>query len=131
MSGVDENVSKEQYIKSKTVDMDGDKEMSDKKNEQATVTEKVPFSKLFAFADATDCALMVFGVVTAIGSGLGLPLMTILFGELANSFGQNANTNRVLQEVSKVLCFALFPDRKILHKFVCSSFCVTVLFNLV
>lgn len=63
---------------------------------------RVPYYELFSFADSTDYALMVIGVITSIGSGLCFPLMTILFGELANSFGQNVGTGRVVDEVSKV-----------------------------
>ncbi|KAL0342844.1 UNVERIFIED_CONTAM: ABC transporter B family member 11 [Sesamum calycinum] len=70
-------------------------------NEKTNVS-KVPYYKLFSFADPADYALMVVGMITAVGSGLCLPLMTLLFGELANSFGQNAETERVVSEVSKV-----------------------------
>ncbi|CAA0813219.1 ABC transporter B family member 11 [Striga hermonthica] len=45
---------------------------------------------------------MIVGTVTAVGTGLGLPLMTIIFGELANSFGHNVGTGRVVHQVSKV-----------------------------
>ncbi|KAL8029397.1 hypothetical protein ABFX02_14G223000 [Erythranthe guttata] len=63
---------------------------------------KVPYYKLFCFADTADKALMVVGSITSIGSGLCLPMMTLLFGELANSFGHNVETGRVVDEVSKV-----------------------------
>ncbi|KAL3620376.1 ABC transporter B member 11 [Castilleja foliolosa] len=63
---------------------------------------KVSYYKLFSFADPTDYALMVIGLITAVGSGLCLPLMTIIFGELANSFGHNVGTGRVVDHVSKV-----------------------------
>ncbi|XP_051143555.1 ABC transporter B family member 3-like [Andrographis paniculata] len=72
---------------------------SDKKNQLA---EKLPYYKLFAFADCVDCALMIIGVITSIGAGLCLPLMTLLFGQLADSFGHNTTTSRVVEEVSKV-----------------------------
>lgn len=66
------------------------------------VSQKVPYYKLFSFADPADYALMVIGVITSVGSGLSLPLMTFLYGELADSFGQNVGTQRVVHEVSKV-----------------------------
>ncbi|GFQ01230.1 ABC transporter b family member 4 [Phtheirospermum japonicum] len=85
----------------------------DEKNEQRKTSEttekscsqkhgKVPYYKLFSFADTTDYVLMVIGLITAVGSGLCLPLMTIIFGELANSFGHNVGTGRVVDQVSKV-----------------------------
>ncbi|PNY10515.1 ABC transporter B family member 4-like protein [Trifolium pratense] len=65
--------------------------------------ETVPFHKLFTFADSTDILLMVVGTIGAIGNGLGLPLMTLLFGQMINSFGSNqSNTDDVVQQVSKV-----------------------------
>ncbi|GAU40576.1 hypothetical protein TSUD_35930 [Trifolium subterraneum] len=51
--------------------------------------ETVPFHKLFTFADSTDILLMVVGTIGAIGNGLGLPLMTLLFGQMIDSFGSN------------------------------------------
>ncbi|KAL0371083.1 UNVERIFIED_CONTAM: ABC transporter B family member 11 [Sesamum angustifolium] len=78
------------------------KQTSDSSSNEKTNVSKVPYYKLFSFADPADYALMVVGMITAVGSGLCLPLMTLLFGELANSFGQNAETKRVVSEVSKV-----------------------------
>ncbi|KZV41796.1 ABC transporter B family member 4-like [Dorcoceras hygrometricum] len=71
-------------------------------NEQIGNVNKVPFYKLYSYADSTDHALMAIGLVSAVGSGLCLPLMTLLFGELANSFGSNVGTPSVAHEVSKV-----------------------------
>ncbi|KAE8697979.1 ABC transporter B family member 12 [Hibiscus syriacus] len=65
-------------------------------------TNTVPFFKLFAFADATDVLLMIAGTIGAIGNGISMPLMTILFGELTDSFGQNQNNNEVVNSVSEV-----------------------------
>lgn len=66
-------------------------------------TKTVPFLKLFSFADSTDTALMIVGTIGAMGSGLGMPLMTILFGEMINSFGGNQNnTEEIVRIVSKV-----------------------------
>ncbi|KAB1200429.1 ABC transporter B family member 4 [Morella rubra] len=66
-------------------------------------TKTVPFLKLFSFADSTDTALMIVGTIGAMGSGLGMPLMTILFGEMINSFGGNQNnTEEIVRIVSKI-----------------------------
>ncbi|KAF3776026.1 ABC transporter B family member 11 [Nymphaea thermarum] len=61
----------------------------------------VPFHKLFAFADLLDVLLMTMGSFSAISHGLALPLSTLLFGELIDSFGQADRTN-VVHVVSKV-----------------------------
>ncbi|XP_075641814.1 ABC transporter B family member 21-like [Castanea sativa] len=66
-------------------------------------TQTVPLLKLFSFADSTDVALMIVGTVGAIANGLGMPLMTILFGEMINSFGNNQSSNTdIVSIISKV-----------------------------
>ncbi|PKA59129.1 ABC transporter B family member 9 [Apostasia shenzhenica] len=67
--------------------------------------EKVAFYKLFSFADSKDVALMVVGTVAAAASGLSMPLMTFIFGDLINAFGVS-NKDNVVREVSKV-CMSL------------------------
>ncbi|GMI98930.1 P-glycoprotein 21, ATP-binding cassette B21 [Hibiscus trionum] len=65
-------------------------------------TNSVPLYKLFAFADSRDKVLMIVGTIGAIGNGLCMPLMTILFGDLIDAFGQNQSDNRVVDVVSRV-----------------------------
>ncbi|MBA0859917.1 hypothetical protein Goshw_012032 [Gossypium schwendimanii] len=65
-------------------------------------TNTVPFYKLFAFADSTDILLMIVGTTAATGNGLSMPLMTILFGNLIDSFGTNKSNGNVVEAVSKV-----------------------------
>lgn len=80
--------------------MINDQEDSDKNGENKTNT--VSFLKLFSFADSTDVLLMIIGTIGAIGNGLGMPIMTILFGEMINVLGSNQNNKDVVREVSKV-----------------------------
>ncbi|XP_062096709.1 ABC transporter B family member 9 [Humulus lupulus] len=63
--------------------------------------EKVSFLKLFTFADRLDMVLMVVGSVCAVANGLSQPLMTLVFGQLINTFGSTDQSN-ILHEVSKV-----------------------------
>ncbi|KAJ9690876.1 hypothetical protein PVL29_013168 [Vitis rotundifolia] len=63
--------------------------------------EKVPFYKLFSFADKLDVGLMIVGTVSAIGNGMCQPLMTLIFGQLINTFG-DSDPSHVVHEVSKV-----------------------------
>ncbi|GJV17415.1 ABC transporter B family member 21-like protein [Tanacetum coccineum] len=72
------------------------------KEKQKEIVYTVPFYKLFAFADRTDYMLMFAGTVGAVGNGVCMPLMTLLFGDLINSFGDNQNNNDVVKAVSKV-----------------------------
>lgn len=81
---------------------DGGVEKEKEKKRENESTDTVPFYKLFAFADVTDYMLMITGTVSAIGQGICLPIMSILLGELVNSFGQNQNNHKVVDFVSKV-----------------------------
>ncbi|XP_017980794.1 PREDICTED: ABC transporter B family member 4 [Theobroma cacao] len=65
-------------------------------------TNKVPFYKLFAFADSTDILLMIIGTIGAVGNGVCMPLMTILFGDLVDAFGENQSNDKVVDVVSEV-----------------------------
>ena len=46
----------------------------------------------FRYADKMDLTLLFIGVVTALGSGIGMPLMVILFGDLLNTFVADSGT---------------------------------------
>ncbi|XP_057764050.1 ABC transporter B family member 9-like [Salvia miltiorrhiza] len=70
--------------------------LSEKKEE-----EKVPYYKLFSFADKLDVLLMVVGAIAAIGNGVSQPLMTLIFGELVDSFG-GGDKSSIVHAVSKV-----------------------------
>lgn len=80
-----------------------DKNESGKKEtkEEKGKTNVVPFYRLFVFSDTKDKVLMIVGSIAAIGNGLSLPLMTVLFGELIDSFGESQNDD-VVRKVSKV-----------------------------
>nr|XP_023893066.1 ABC transporter B family member 11-like isoform X1 [Quercus suber]XP_023893067.1 ABC transporter B family member 11-like isoform X1 [Quercus suber] len=94
-------ISKSNAEEEKTSNMNGDQEDS-KKSKGDEKTNTVPFRKLFSFADSTDILLMILGTVGAVGNGICMPLMTLLFGELTNSFGQNQNSPNMVDTVSKV-----------------------------
>lgn len=72
----------------------------EKKEEQK---KSVPFYRLFSFADKADIALMLVGSLGALGNGVAMPLMTILFGQLIDSFGETLDQNQIVDTVSKVL----------------------------
>ena len=80
-----------------------EKAKGEEAEEKAKAEEKVSFYKLFSFADSADVFLMIVGSFGAIGNGLALPLMTVLFGEMINSFGSNQHNSSVVHVVSKVI----------------------------
>ncbi|CAH2046533.1 unnamed protein product, partial [Thlaspi arvense] len=65
-------------------------------------TKTVPLYKLLAFADSFDFLLMILGTLGSIGNGLSFPIMTILFGDVVDAFGQNQSSSNVTDQVSKV-----------------------------
>ncbi|KAK8639629.1 hypothetical protein V6N13_138002 [Hibiscus sabdariffa] len=79
----------------------GENQDSESKNGDEK-TNSVPFYKLFAFADSTDTLLMIIGTIGAVGNGACMPLMTILFGDLIDAFGENQTDDRVVDVVSRV-----------------------------
>ncbi|XP_010474666.1 PREDICTED: ABC transporter B family member 11-like [Camelina sativa] len=81
---------------------EGEEEETTKKVKNDEKTKTVPFYKLFAFADSFDVFLMICGSLGAIGNGVSLPLVTLLFGDLIDSFGQNQNKKYIVDVVSKV-----------------------------
>ncbi|KAM2745612.1 hypothetical protein PS2_021317 [Malus domestica] len=85
---------------SAVVDSENNAQDTSKSKEDGTKT--VPFHKLFSFADSLDYLLMSVGTISAIGNGICLPLMTIILGDLINSFGGAGNTKGVVDAVSEV-----------------------------
>ncbi|XP_035548260.1 ABC transporter B family member 11-like isoform X2 [Juglans regia] len=71
-------------------------------NEEKEESNTVPYYKLFSFADSLDYLLMFVGTVAAVGSGISMPFMTIIFGDTIDSFGGTVNTKDVVHEVSKM-----------------------------
>jgi ATP-binding cassette subfamily B (MDR/TAP) protein 1 len=84
---------------------------TEKKDEEHEKTKTVPFYKLFAFADSFDFLLMILGTLGSIGNGLGFPLMTLLFGDLIDAFGENqTNTTDKVSKVNQTNVFCLNWD---------------------
>lgn len=111
VSHFEKDTNNEQRKIPKTANKSISTRILDSSNEQSSVG-KGPYHKLFSFVDLANYALMVIGAITTVGSGLCLPLMTLVFGELANSFGQNGETKSVVAEVSKVLCIIAYLKKE-------------------
>ncbi|CAN6253693.1 unnamed protein product [Urochloa humidicola] len=58
-----------------------------KKAADGEVAAKVPFLKLFSFADRWDCVLMAVGSLGACAHGASVPVFFIFFGKLINIIG--------------------------------------------
>ncbi|KAF3524829.1 hypothetical protein F2Q69_00049730 [Brassica cretica] len=94
----------EKEVKTESVRKEEKKKTDEKKKkeEDDEKTKTVPFHKLFAFADSFDIILMILGTIGAVGNGLGFPIMTILFGDVIDVFGQNQNSTDVSDKIAKV-----------------------------
>ncbi|KAL8158950.1 hypothetical protein V2J09_000487 [Rumex salicifolius] len=80
------------------MEMGAEKTSSKKDHSQ----ESVPYFKLFSFSDGTDKLLMITGSIGAVANGACMPLMTVIFGELIDAFGQNQNSKHVVHVVAMV-----------------------------
>lgn len=64
--------------------------------------KKVPFTGLFRYADGTDVLLMLLGTVGALANGVSQPVMTVIFGQVINAFG-DATIDDVLNRVNQAV----------------------------
>uniref|UniRef100_A0A0D9V4J0 MDR-like ABC transporter n=1 Tax=Leersia perrieri TaxID=77586 RepID=A0A0D9V4J0_9ORYZ len=87
----------------------GGEEKKSKKGQEAVRTKDdgdagkaVSFTGLFQYADGTDLLLMLVGTVAALANGVSQPLMTVIFGQVINAFG-DATTDSVLSRVNKAV----------------------------
>ncbi|CAN8324554.1 unnamed protein product, partial [Cochlearia groenlandica] len=78
--------------------MDGEKKRKVK-------DEKVPFYKLFSFADKKDVVLMVVGTLSAVANGMTQPILSLLFGNVVDAFG----SYEIFKEIAvKILYLAVY-----------------------
>ena len=109
-NGLHENISSNQAASTSNSMMITDINSGKTHNQQDSEKSKgevdnkntVPFYKLFSFADSTDVLLMIVGTVAAAANGVATPLMTILFGQLMDSFGQTPDPHEIVDKISKV-----------------------------
>jgi len=99
-------------VPARGVDLASEKAQKNMSKEEKKAEKKkvhvVSFYKLFSFADRWDYMLMFIGSIGAIGNGASMPLMTLIFGDLTNAFGNNqGDQSAVVHAVSKVRTFLL------------------------
>ncbi|KAI3933854.1 hypothetical protein MKX01_028180 [Papaver californicum] len=71
------------------------KKTTDGDDQEKKESEVIPYYKLFSFADRYDILMMSIGTVSSIGSGLGLPLLVPMLGQVVDSIGRFENSNLV------------------------------------
>ncbi|WVZ69166.1 hypothetical protein U9M48_017999 [Paspalum notatum var. saurae] len=65
--------------------------------------KRVSFTGLFRYADGTDVLLMLLGTVGSLANGVTQPIMTVIFGQVTNAFGDAADLADVLPRVNKAV----------------------------
>lgn len=79
-----------------------------KGKEAKAKTPAVPLWKLYSRADSIDVLLMILGTLGAVCLGAAMPCLSLLFGQLTNSFGQNTgNPEGISEAVTTVSCAGL------------------------
>jgi len=101
----------------------GDKKDGEKKEEG--VGPQVPFFSMFRFAEPVDILFMCLGSLGAIINGVSLPAISIIFGQLMNSFTPENFQNPDFDLTSRVTELALYFVYIGIAVFVCSYFEVT------
>ncbi|PKA58858.1 ABC transporter B family member 2 [Apostasia shenzhenica] len=82
-----EEEEEEEEMQSKGTNESKMKNRKKKKKKKKAAEKKVPFFKLFSFADATDFLLMAGGTIGACVHGASVPVFFIFFGKLINIIG--------------------------------------------
>ncbi|KAI3980190.1 hypothetical protein MKX01_033331 [Papaver californicum] len=89
-------------MKEKTLDVVGT-DGNPKKEEDAAAEASVPYYKLFSYADRYDMLMMLVGTISSIASGMGMPLLMIMLGQVIDSFGSPDKINAVNKVALKTL----------------------------
>ncbi|PON39304.1 ABC transporter [Trema orientale] len=101
-NGLDGNTKRGEESAKKSSNANGFLQVNEEEIEEDKKTKTVGFHKLFSFADSIDVLLMILGTIGAIANGLCMPIMTILFGQLTDAFGNNQYNKHIVHVVSKV-----------------------------
>eukprot|EP01132_Coremiostelium_polycephalum_P000417 gene417-527_t len=102
-----------------------DKNSKDGKKGEEPVGPQVSFFSMFRYAKPFDYFLMILGTLGAIANGVAMPAMSIVFGQLMNSFGgSNANDPNfnLTEEITRLSLYFVYIGCGV---FVCSYFEVT------
>lgn len=68
-----------------------EKKIDDDKKDKALKSQGIPYSKmLLTYADSYDKLLIFLGYFTAIVTGMAMPSFVFIFGNVINSFGDDA-----------------------------------------
>ncbi|GAB2226501.1 hypothetical protein Droror1_Dr00022311 [Drosera rotundifolia] len=101
-NGMDEPTTPAVSVSSLEVEGNSKDVEDERKLKKEETVGRVPFHKLFSFADPTDIVLMILGSIGAVANGVCMPLMSIIFGDLVDSFGKNQVDGDIVKVVSKV-----------------------------
>lgn len=107
-SNLDRDTDREQGLPSSVEETEEIHKKSDnllclgRKKEKNQSSCTIPYYKLFSLVDSFDYVLMFVGTIAALGNGICMPLMALLFGELIDTTGKTVSTTDTVQGVYKV-----------------------------
>ncbi|PON45515.1 ATP-binding cassette containing protein, partial [Parasponia andersonii] len=101
-NGLDGNTKRGEESAKKSSNANGFLQVNEEEVQEDKKTKTAGFHKLFSFADSIDVLWMIRGTIGAIANGLCMPIMTILFGQLTDAFGNNQYNKDIVHVVSKV-----------------------------
>lgn len=92
---------------------DDDDNKSNKSDDEVEVEEKpkelpgISYFKLFHFATSVDWFLMIVGGIAAMINGIALPMFSLIFGEMTDSF-KPSEVQNVVSEAGKQSLYFLY-----------------------
>ena len=71
----------------------------EEEEEEEEEEEMVSWCSLFRFATTTDALLIVLGTICAAATGVAMPIFSILWGDMTNSFGNASDTENAAKGI--------------------------------
>ena len=68
-----------------------------KSNNNQQKDKDIPFIKLFRYATKYDYFLITVGIIASAGNGILMPLFSLVFGEMTDSFSPKSTPDTVVQ----------------------------------
>ncbi|KAK9704450.1 hypothetical protein K7432_010187 [Basidiobolus ranarum] len=89
-------------------------EKSEGTRDDSEVSPKTGYLSLYRYSTSFDKFLLVVGIVCALGAGIPLPLIGILFGDLINNFSQQFSESSAPLSAEQALMFKEVINDKVL-----------------
>lgn len=85
-------------------------ERKKKEKEKAKSKKLAPMSILFTYADGVDYMLYFIGAIAAIAGGVLMPMFSIIFGELLDSFTTFGSQDDIMPQIRKFAGYGIMQQ---------------------